>query len=35
MFCIRASDEGAEIVRARPRVGAWMDRVDAATRPAE
>jgi glutathione S-transferase len=34
MFCIRASDEGAEIVRARPRVGAWMDRVDAATRPA-
>jgi len=31
LFCIRASDEGGRVVAARPAVGAWMDRVDAAT----
>lgn len=35
MSCIRASDEGGEIVRGLPRVGAWMERVDAATRSAD
>ena len=32
-FCIRGSDEGARIIAALPRVGAWMERVDAATQP--
>ena len=33
LFCIRGSDEGAQIVNAHPRVAAWMERVDAATQP--
>jgi len=33
LFCIRGSDEGAQIVSAHPRVAAWMERVDAATQP--
>lgn len=31
MFCIRGTDEGGELVEARPAVARWMDRVDAAT----
>jgi glutathione S-transferase len=34
MHCIRGSDEGAEMVARFPRVAAWMERVDAATRGA-
>jgi glutathione S-transferase len=33
MSCIRGSDEGGRMVDARPTVGAWLDRVDQATRP--
>ena len=32
LFCIRGSEEGAEAIAGRPRVGAWMERVDGATR---
>ena len=32
LFCIRGSDEGAAAIEVRPRVGAWMGRVDGATR---
>lgn len=35
LFCIRATDEGAKLVEGRPAVAAWMQRVDAATAPAE
>jgi glutathione S-transferase len=35
LFCIRGSDEGAEIVARFPRVAAWMERVDTTTRGAE
>jgi len=31
LSCIRASREGGRLVSARPRVAAWLDRVDAAT----
>ena len=34
LFCIRGSEEGAVAIAGRPRVGAWMERVDAATRSA-
>ncbi len=33
LFCIRGSDEGAQIIGAHPRVAAWLERVDAATQP--
>ncbi len=32
MDCIRATDEGGDVIARHPRVAAWMDRVDAATR---
>jgi glutathione S-transferase len=32
MSCIRPTDEGQAVFARFPRVGAWMDRVDAATR---
>jgi len=34
LACIRGTDEGGKLVEGRPRVGTWMDRVDAATAPA-
>jgi len=33
LACIRASDEGAKLVEARPEVAAWMERVERATVP--
>jgi glutathione S-transferase len=35
LFCIRGADEGAAAIAARQRVGVWMDRVDAASLPAQ
>jgi glutathione S-transferase len=32
LSCIRGTDEGAPVVAAKPRVGAWLERVDTATR---
>jgi glutathione S-transferase len=29
--CIRGAEEGAQIIQGRPTVGAWMERVEAAT----
>jgi glutathione S-transferase len=31
LFCIRGADEGASAIATRDALGAWMDRVDAAT----
>jgi len=33
LFCIRASDEGAAMVKARPAVAEWLERVERATAP--
>lgn len=33
LFCLRGADEGARAVDQHPRVAAWMERVDRATRP--
>lgn len=32
LHCIRGAEEGARMIEARPRVDAWMERVDRATR---